>query len=249
MNWPLFSPLKHNQKISRIEATSCYFTMRDRTLFPHTCGVPSHLRCLLYHICIAYFLCPSSHRATSTAITAVVSEGAVSGAFQTTAQSPGCRPHVEERGLQALPTRRTLPLHNAPFHRVPSQAPHKPTMRVSQRFEGAHTHTQAEGASAHSTHTQLFPHSRTYLSPYFINSDSRRDECNASLIEKSSTLSPKRLDMQMLSSQHPHTKTWIRLHQRIKDPNQSIFFFLFLNLRSSIKSKTSNYSCFRIKTN
>lgn len=80
----------------------------------------------------------------------------VSGAIQTTAQILHCRPHVEERGLQALPTRRTLPQHNASFHRVPPEASHKPAMRLGQKFTVcvcACAHTDAQPRARKHTHT------------------------------------------------------------------------------------------------
>lgn len=84
-----------------------------------------------------YFMCTSSSLwATRTVITGFVSGEAVPGAIQTTAQSLGCRPHVECSSLQGLPTRRTLPQHNAFFHWVPMQASHKPTTRLGKEFIG-----------------------------------------------------------------------------------------------------------------
>lgn len=133
----MLSLFKHTPIQSFFSHTHLFVSL---SLYLYCCSGSVHLSFFNY-ICFTYFLhWSSSPRATSMTITGIV-WGAVSGAIQTTAQILGCRPHVEERGLQALPTRRTLPQHNAPFHRVPPEASHKPTMRLSQRLsQGMHTH-------------------------------------------------------------------------------------------------------------
>lgn len=108
-----------------------------------------------YYGAITYFLCVSSSPwATGMTVSGIAWVGGVSGAIQTAAQILRCRPHVEERGLQALPTRRTLPQHNASFHSSSSRG-------VTQ------TCHEAEPEVYTSTHT------RTHT-PYFINSDSKK---------------------------------------------------------------------------
>lgn len=99
--------------------------------------------CLLL-LCSSFFKSFSIPSSCSRTTTGIVSEEAHSVATQTIVLTLHCRPHVQEKGLQALSTRRNLPQHNASFQQGTLEASQKYTRVTTEpEFRGTHTHMHA----------------------------------------------------------------------------------------------------------